>query len=499
MKETSIDLVDLIRRILLRWKAIVIWMIIFAVLMDGFYYIRAVRSASRSADTEVEEEKNAGKIEEYEQTLTEQEITDAHTAARAYGQMYENYQQTLEYCENSIKMQLNAGSVSVATLRFYVEQDVSDSGNFDAVTAIADLLAASAKEGDVCDKIIDTLGWDTEASYVYELISPSVGNDAAVEKENVVSEVLEGQLVIVEILAPDEESAIAMSGIIRETIEDEAADLQSTFGTFSIGLVQEHYTVKEKDDLMSDQQSKFSSLNTLRTAMNNLSNNFSTDQKEYYNLLISGVTVEQAADVDTEETETAVAAKPKLISRRYVALGLLIGLVLVIVCVAIGYVFRRKLRVKEDVEELYHIPLLGFLEASERRRLNGPVCRGINRLFFRRDSKYSAGERTQIICAGIRLAAEKAGMKSIYITGSAGDAESEQLMSQLAEQLKDSVESISYGKSVVYDPESLKRLTDSDGVVLVERTDESAYADIERETELCGTYDVAVIGGIVIR
>ncbi len=503
MKETSIDLVDLVRRILLRWKAIIIWMIIFAVLMDGFYYFRAVRAASHSEDTEAAEEEDAGKIEEYEQTLSEREITDAHTAARAYGQMYENYQQTLAYCENSIKMQLNANSVPTVKLLYYIEQDTSVSEAKNNTNAIVDSIMEIVKGGAVCGQIREALDWDVETSYINELISTSAGTDSDIDigedQESVDALIRQNKTMVITLQAPDEESAETMAEIICDAIEQEIPDIQDSSGTFSIELLQEQYAERADSDLRSFQQSEYSSLNTLRTAMNNLSNNFSTDQKEYYNILISGVTVEQAADVDKEEAEIVASARPKLISRRYVALGLLIGLVLVIVCVAFGYVCRRKLRVKEDVEELYHIPLLGFLEATEKRRLNGPVCRGINRLFFRRDAKYSAEERTRMICAGIRLAAEKAGMKSIYITGSAGDAESEQLMAQLVEQLKDSVESISYGKSVVYDPESLERLTDSDGVVLVERTDESTYADIERETELCGTYDVALIGGIVIR
>lgn len=292
--------------------------------------------------------------------------------------------------------------------------------------------------------------------------------------------------------------------ILQNTIDREISGIQNVLGEFCMELLQNQYAQQADQELMADQQNIYYNLNTLRSAMDGLDTYKTDDQKEYYNALLDSVTDDQiveAADETGAETPTTDLAKtnPKLISGKYIALGLLIGLILVIVCMAIGYACRRKLRVKEDVEELYQVPLLGFLDADKKGRLNGPVCRGINKLFYRRDAKLSREERMRMICAGIRLAAEKAGMQSVYLTGSAGDAESEQLMEWLSKQLKDSVAAVSYGKSIVYDPESLEKMTESDGVVLIERVDTSTYTDIERETELCSTYEVSVIGGIVIR
>ncbi len=499
MKETSIDLIDLIRRILLRWKAIVIWMIIFAFLIDGIYYIRALRATSGTEETTAAKETQDA-FAEYEQGLSEREIMEVQVAVQAYTEMYQNYLETLEYCENSIRMQLDANSVSTATLLYYIEASASDSETGVSTNEIIDVLNATAQSEDVCSQILDGLNWDTETAYIQELIMISADEDIDVNAEEYSGE----RDLTITVMAPDEESAVIMAEIIRTAVEKEASGLQETIGEFDMELIQDQYAQKADRDLLADQQNKYSGLNTLRTALNNLANSMSDEQKEYYYALLDGTVTNQAVE-DKGETETEIStavvspAQPKLISGRYVVIGLLVGLVLVIICVMIGYVCKGKLRVKEDIEELYHIPLLGFFEATERTRLKGPVCRGINRFFYRRDAKYSVEERTRMICASIRLAAEKAGMESIYLTGTGENPQSEQLMAQIAEQLKESIQSVSYGRSIIYDPESLERMTTADGVVLVECVDVSAYADMERETELCSTYDAPIIGGIVIR
>ncbi len=339
MKETSISLSDLVRRILLRWKAVILWMVIFAVLMDGVYYVRATRS---SAQTVQESADPAGtylaRIAELQKPLTDREIAEVQLAVDAYSELMERYQ-----------------------------------------------------EGDYADLDDLRLAW------------------------------------------------YSLYGVMTE------------------------------------------------------------DQLAYYDALLDG-TYEGLADGSVESTPTDVArVQPRVISVRYVGLGLLIGLLFAIIVIAIADVFGRKLRVKEDLVEVYDIPLLGCLDGTPRKLLSGPVCRGINRAFFRRDAKYSEEERLRMIAAGIRLAVEKGEMRIVYLTGTAGDPESEQRMAAIAEQLQGGAAQVAYGKSVVYDPESLEALTAADGAVFVERVDGSTYEDIAKEVAACERYEVPIIGGIVIR
>ncbi len=354
MNETSIDLVDLIRRILLRWKAILLWMVIFAVLLDGFYYVRAVRANVQTVQEEADSTgAYAARVAELEAELSAHEIAEVETALTVYGELMTNYR--------------------------------------------------------------------------------------------------EGQ---------------------------------------------------------------YAELDDLRAAWENLYAMFSTEQKEYYDAVLDaafedgtiGETEADAPEVISGEDDMAAGADTaggstvrRLISRRYVALGLLIGLLFVIVAIAIAYVFGRKLRIKEDITEVYDIPLLGFLDGPSIKLLSGPVCRGINRAFTHGEAKFTAEERMQMMVAGIRLAAEKAKMKNLYLTGAANGEAEAKVREELAARLTAAGFTVGTGKSVVYDPESLETMTGADGVILVEHVDASTYEDMAKEAELCRRYEVPVIGGIVIR
>ena len=59
-EEMTIDLMDLLRRCLLRWKFIVVWMLIGAIAMDGFGILKSVQEVkSIKAQIQQSEEEDA--------------------------------------------------------------------------------------------------------------------------------------------------------------------------------------------------------------------------------------------------------------------------------------------------------------------------------------------------------------------------------------------------------------------------------------------------------
>lgn len=52
--------------------------------------------------------------------------------------------------------------------------------------------------------------------------------------------------------------------------------------------------------------------------------------------------------------------------------------------------------------------------------------------------------------------------------------------------------------SIVYDPESLQKMSESDGIVLVEKIDSSRYINIKKEIDMCILNQIPIIGSVVI-
>ena len=52
--------------------------------------------------------------------------------------------------------------------------------------------------------------------------------------------------------------------------------------------------------------------------------------------------------------------------------------------------------------------------------------------------------------------------------------------------------------NVLYDAETMEKLGDTKGAVLVEKADSTLYAEVARELELLRRQDIAILGGIIV-
>ncbi len=487
MDNVKIDLFDLIRRLLHQWKFILIVTLICGLVFEGIGYARAYLDY-RQELRGVKEEEEANLADEYlsdledmEEDLTEREIAEAQSAAAAYPSYISQYEKELLYCQNAVKMQLDSDNVSTYTLHYMITSSDTDTQIENLVTSvISDMII----NDETSEEIRIALGWDDELSYIEELIEVETGGIVS-ENDTVLGMLTTMNQITIQIQAPQEEDCRTMADIIKTRITQGTAGLQETYGEFEILLLNESYAVKSDNDLRSYQDNRYSALNTLRGAVNSLTSGMTDDQKEYYYTLVSYGIVENgeedefALEEEEEESETAVSA-PGIIRWRFIILGLFLGVVLACGYILLRYIFSKNLRVKDDLEDAFHIPTLGYIPLKGKRQ------------------RFTREERMEMICAGIRIAVQKADLKNIYFTGTAGDGESEKVMEQMQEALADCGAQVSSGRDVACDPASLEQMTASDGVVFVERVDRSPYADIQKEVELCQMYNVPVIGSVVI-
>ncbi len=495
MGNAKIDLIDLIRRILHQWKLIVIVALVCGIIFEGIGYARAYldyRQELQGAEAKEQEEEHLadqylGDLEGMEKDLTEREITEAQTFATMYPVYLAQYEEELRYCQNAVKMQLDANQVPTYMLHYTTSEFDTDSQMASRIVLVlSDIIQSEA----VCQEIRTALGWDTEIGYIEDLIDVETEGTLSSEDDSVLNILNSESQVTIKIQAPSKEECETIAGVIKTYIDQNSLELQDIYGEFEMTLFSETYVEQADNTLRSYQDGRYSALNTLRGAINSLTAGMTEDQKEYYYTLVSYNLAENGEEEPVpEEEETAeeesaeeenVVSPPEIIRWRFIILGLILGIILACGYIFIRYILAKNLRVKEDLEDTYHVPMLGYLPPDGKRQ------------------RFTREERMEMICAGIRVAIQKAGLKSVYLTGTAGDGESDQIMEQIEAALADSGAQISSGRDVSCDPASLEQMTASDGVVFVERIDRSPYADIQKEVELCQMYNVPVIGSVVI-
>lgn len=208
---------------------------------------------------------------------------------------------------------------------------------------------------------------------------------------------------------------------------------------------------------------------------------------------------QMAAGGPAEGEQLVVVPALQLVSVTNIVLGAFVGAFVICGWVAVPYFVSGKLRTKGDMKDGFGVTLLGSVRRTKvKEQKFDKVDRWLEKTFFSEKEGFSEADRIGMICTDIKLAAQRAQMKKLYLTGAADDSECKELMELLSGKLEDSLGEVSYGKSVVYDAGSLEILVESDGVVLVERVDASDYADIERELEFCKRYEIPVIGCVVV-
>lgn len=489
----EIDLIDLMRRIVRRWKYVLVMMLIFAVLFDALACLKSVRDRNNYVESDMMQEQE--NIEEkYGAILSDSEMSEVKLGAEAYITYLKRYATTVNYNNDSILMNLDAESVPTVRLQYYVdthyvvEYPVIEKKDNTAAIVGSYINKLKSIPEDVLNMISEELGYQVDAGYIEELICIENNDD---------NDVADGNITIT-IFAKSEEDCRTIVDHIESYIEDATKDISKVYGDYDITLVQEEYYVDVNTDLLARQQQQITAVNSLRNTAYSLSNAFTEDQKAYYRALVNEMLSEdEALDVYNEEilveegiqeSEKITTSAPEIIyvSKKYVAIGLMVGMMIACCWITIKYICSHAIKTTYELSKLYNLSELGIIKtkAKTKHSKKGP--------------QFTEEERISMICAGIKISAQKGELKEIYVTGSCNDEESERIKALILDGLKKCGIAAKVGNTIVYDPESLELVASSDGVVLVERVDYSLYNDIQKEVELCKRYDVEIIGAVGI-
>ena len=92
---------------------------------------------------------------------------------------------------------------------------------------------------------------------------------------------------------------------------------------------------------------------------------------------------------------------------------------------------------------------------------------------------------------------KKQGLKKVFVTSSVQTDKIKAIKEALQNLGEKNELELTMGESVLTDNRSLKQLSESEGVILMEEIASSNLADINEEVNVCKKYDVSIIGMIV--
>ena len=488
-KEREIYIKDMLFSIFRKWRVILVWMVIFAVALDGVAVAKSYKTMVESRNAQ---KLNNEKLENYKGQLSKEDIKKVEDTYELYVTYNKSLENSLDYYNNSVKMQLNPNNIATISLQYGI---YNSKMRKDIVKAYSN--AVLSKE--TCEYINEKAELKTEANYVCELINFDV-NDEVYEKNNSnntvnVIEDTDGTSMLINIIAPDKNSCEIIADIMEDKIQENTSKIQKKLGDFHIKKIDRNFVNKASESLLNEQQNCISSINNIKTTISNLNLTLSDVQKSYYSALIS-----QDSD-DVEGTESNINTSVKMINLKYIFVGLAAGVFFVACWYGLFYIINENLKIKDELEEYYGLSVMETMQSEKTTLL-------INRSFidrliyklFKRKNHLSKEESIDLVCTNILIAARKQNMKRVHITGCADSECAEGIKMQILEKIKNNEESLkcSIGKSIIRNVDSLNTLADSEGIVLIEEINNSDFYEIGKEINICMKNSVNIIGAVVI-
>lgn len=501
MREKEIKLKDLLIEILLRWRTILVWMIIGAIVMGGYSYVKAYKAeqaviaGNEKVKAKIEEQKK--ELEGLEDSYENKENLrlEYFTSKLKAGQKgsvdnvvaYESYiKARKEYMEKSILMQMNAVKIPQAELTFSILSDDLDK-SYRIERIYEDLIAGGLYQ------YIEEKNKNITSEQAAEIITITRSASGLING---------GDSFEVRVRELTEEQCKALAENVIEYINTKHDAIEEVMGSHSVEVVKNDYSIAMDYSIQSNQITARNELVTWENNVAEWKESFSEDEERYYNYITSGKAVinDNLNDMeDGEEDYQFETVVPASISVKMVILGLGLFAFLYLCYVIILYIFGNKLRVSDDVDNLFGVQHLGVIQCrNHKKKIFDFVDKWIYKLRGYGKRRFSEKEALGLAAVAIKMAAEKENFDKILCIGCDIKSDTAEVCSEVAQELKNSNIDMVVLNNILYNQESLGRLREAKCAFLVETAGSTMYEEIVKELDLLKRQGVAVLGILVV-
>ena len=489
MEEREINLMDLIADILSHWKGLLVTLVIGAILMGGFSYVKSYRDAKNAQPIEEEETDEAvdKKLEQLEEDMDDSKKAAVLTTIDDE----KEYTAKKKYAEESVYMQLDPFNVTQMQISYQIEPGE------DSQTQCL---------GSVYDAVINNIGlydWIEKktgiaSEYAKELVGVRTSSSTPFVNGDTVGMFGTDSLKIT-IIQADEKSCKKLADAVKSYVEQQKEQLVEEVGEHELILLSETSGTLVSTDLMNQQVSYGNAVTGMRSTIATAKAGFNEDQVQYYNLLTKKEgrdKLEIEKDEDTEEEDLAVVPEPS-VSKKYVLLGAVLFVFVYAGVLFLIYIFNSRLRISDELQTLYHIPQIGVVVKDETKK-KFIVDQWIDNLRHYGKRKFTAEQSMELAFAAVKIAAQKNQLNSICLMGCNLSAGAGAVCANLKAALEQEAINVTVLDNVLYDAEAMEKVDAMTGVILVEKAGSTLYNEVASELALLKRQDIAVLGGIVV-
>lgn len=459
--ECEINIIEIFWDVLLEWRRIICFGILFAVLISGMRYFMDIRSYRASLNIDLEEAKSELKKEELEK------IEDAKLIKSRIDE-YEKYQQ------KSALMQIDPYEKHVLELQYYVKSDYiinyTKDSERDYTSELTSIYCNYISSGELAQKVIDESNLSITQEDFRELLSVSQSSNT----------------IYITISYADTNKLEAICEVLKDFLKQKEPELQE-IGSHSLKLIEESQNVVVDSALIEKKNSIFSSIASLNSQLDALKAGMSSEQQTILELEIEKMSGE------SEEEEV-----PSF-SIKYLILGAIMGGFLVCLWIVCKVIFTAKLQNPEEIRTLYGMRLFGEVTVSGRKkRFLSAIDDKILALKNRKKKKVTADQQIKVLSANIALSCKQQDINCIYISGSEYEKVDKTVLDKLKKELSAQNIKVKEGGSISYDAASLQIGIEIGHILFIEQARQSIYDEIYNEINLVQEQHSDILGFVVL-
>lgn len=457
--EREINLKVFLFHILYRWRSILVVGCIFCLVSGGYMAVRNLTSPSSGSTLE---ENYARELALYDLAVADYELNKT-----IYSQNIETYEKWLEqqniYMGKSVLMHTDPYNKPVAAANFFIHLDDSEwerlpnneNLSLDPTNSVIYAYASnfySVIDWEPLEKLTGI-----ESLYLRELIS--VGTD------------YNSDTITITVVYSDGDTAQDILEEITGQMQDRQQTIADNVAKHTIIMLNQSLTYMIDNSLANSQKTNADAINTYELYIIDNHNSLATLEEP------------------KKPEEVSVISRPV----RQLALGAFVGIFLAAGFYGIRYMLSDVVRTDRELKDRFDFQLLGAFSSPDKKGLLSFA----DRLLERMEGigvKPSDVVVCQCIAANItNLSKDK---KNLLLTGTVSAEELDALAENVTPDLKDI--QLQVMDNMNSNPETIKQLTQCDGVILVEKRNASKHAEIQMEQELIRALEIPVVGYIML-
>ena len=460
----EIDLKDLMFAILRKWRTVLVVAVVLAAALGGGKALQAFR-ASQDVETQTEAKDAYGRE------------LDSYTTAKESGEreienISEDIQAQQTYMDESVLMKMSPYDVCEASADLFIKTDYQIMPgvvyqNADYTDSILQAYQSAVTSAALQENVAKTVS--LEPQYLKELISVKRGSfTSGMVADGTAGYARYTNLLTIKVRYSDKEKAQEILDAILLNVTGLQEQIAATIGPHTVSIVNQAVGATVDMDLAKQQKDARDQLTDLQQSLSD----------------------KEAALKALKEPSAPSLGKSAVVKAgvKYAVLGGVLGVFVVAFCISAVFVMSDKVYAAKDIRRRYGLDLLGTVVASDKKlgALDAWLAgRGVDK---------DAAKNGALLAANVENYAGE--HKKLLITGLV----SEERLKDMAKVLQKKLEGyeLTAGANMLEDADTLKKLPECEGVVLVEQTGVSSYADMTQEIEKIRSMGKAIVGCIVV-